>query len=110
MADLHGRDGQAERCDYLAAVITHGCSHRGDGRLEEAFAADIAAQAIGLDQVEQLQHGLGRARRKLLQMLFGIQLAQLAQAQVGQQDAPQHRGVGRQARADGNCAGEHRGW
>ncbi|MCY1186172.1 hypothetical protein D9M73_270130 [compost metagenome] len=107
VSDLRGRDRHAQRRDDLPGLIAHRRGHRGNRRLEEAFAADKSALAVGLDHVEQLHHGLWRARRKLFQVIFRVEFAQLGQRQVFEQDAPEHGGVGGQARADVHRAGEH---
>ncbi|MNT90835.1 hypothetical protein D3C72_2318350 [compost metagenome] len=62
MANLRCGNGYAHGGDHLAAVIANRSGNGRDRWLEEAFAADIAALAVALHQVEQLQHGFRRAR------------------------------------------------
>ena len=102
-------DRRAQRRHHAAAVVAHGGGDGADGAFVEAFAEHMAALAVGLDQVEQVQHRARRLGRVRFQVLLGIERAQLGQGQVGQQHAAQGRGMGGQARAHTHRTGQRRG-
>ncbi|MPM97376.1 hypothetical protein SDC9_144549 [bioreactor metagenome] len=87
-------------------MVAHGRGDGGDRAFVEARTGHMATPAIGLNQVEELDHGLGRIGRMAFQLLFGIEGSQLWQRQIGQQNATQQRGMGGQPRAHAHRTGQ----